>query len=157
MREFRPHVLLTYDENGGYPHPDHVKTHEVAIEAFEAAADPDRYPGTGEPWQPLKLYYFATFHRARFTALHEEMERRGLESPYAEWLADWEEPPKGRKALEITTRVRCDDFFADPRPGAAGPRHPDRPRELLVRLPAGRPAGRVADRGLPPGPVAGGY
>jgi mycothiol S-conjugate amidase len=112
VREFRPHVLLTYDEGGGYPHPDHVKTHEVAIEAFEAAGDADRYPGTGAPWQPLKLYYFATFHRARFTALHEEMERRGLKSPYAEWLAEWEEPPKGRKALEITSRVRCEDFFA---------------------------------------------
>src|SRR5262249_28837677 len=63
VREFRPHVILTYDENGGYPHPDHVKAHEVAIEAFDAAADPDRYPGTGEPWQPLKLYYFASFHK----------------------------------------------------------------------------------------------
>jgi mycothiol S-conjugate amidase len=112
VREFRPHVMLTYDENGGYPHPDHVKTHEVAIEAFDAAADADRYPGTGEPWQPLKLYYFATFHKARLTALHEEMERRGLESPYAEWLANWEDPPKGRRGLEITTRIRCEDFFA---------------------------------------------
>src|ERR1700733_16303192 len=65
VREFRPHVILTYDENGGYPHPDHIKTHQVAVEAFEAAADPDRYPGTGNPWQPLKLYYFATFHKDR--------------------------------------------------------------------------------------------
>jgi mycothiol S-conjugate amidase len=112
IREFRPHVLLTYDENGGYPHPDHVKTHEVAVEAFDAAGDPDRYPGAGAPWQPLKLYYFATFHRARLTALHQEMERRGLASPYAEWLAEWEEPPHGRGAREITTRVRCEDFFA---------------------------------------------
>ena len=87
VREFRPHVILTYDENGGYPHPDHVKTHEVTIEAFDAAADPDRYPGSGAPWQPLKLYYFATFHKDRIIALHEEMERRGLESPYAEWFA----------------------------------------------------------------------
>jgi mycothiol S-conjugate amidase len=47
VREFRPHVLLTYDENGGYPHPDHVKCHQVSVEAFEAAADPDRYPDTG--------------------------------------------------------------------------------------------------------------
>ncbi|HEY2506084.1 MAG TPA: mycothiol conjugate amidase Mca, partial [Streptosporangiaceae bacterium] len=47
VREFRPHVMLTYDENGGYPHPDHIKCHEVSVEAFEAAADPDRYPGTG--------------------------------------------------------------------------------------------------------------
>jgi len=104
--------MLTYDENGGYPHPDHVKCHEVTIEAFDAAADPDRYPGSGAPWQPLKLYYFATFHRARFTALHHEMERRGMESPYAEWLAEWEEePPKGRAPLEITSRVPCAEHF----------------------------------------------
>jgi len=112
VREFRPHVILTYDENGGYPHPDHVKTHEVAVEAFDAAADPDRYPGVGAPWQPLKLYYFATWHRARLIALHEELERRGLESPYAEWLEEWEERPKGRPPLEITTRVPCAEYFA---------------------------------------------
>ena len=112
VREFRPHVILTYDENGGYPHPDHVKTHEVAVEAFDAAADPDRYPGTGAPWQPLKLYYFATFHKARLIALHEEMLRRELESPYADWLAEWEDPPKGRVPLEITTRVPCAEYFA---------------------------------------------
>jgi mycothiol S-conjugate amidase len=111
VREFRPHVILTYDSGGGYPHPDHVMTHQVAVAAFEAAADPDRYPGIGEPWQPLKLYYFVSFHRARFTALHQEMERRGLESPYAEWLQRWEERAETRPELEITTRVPCGDYF----------------------------------------------
>jgi mycothiol S-conjugate amidase len=112
VREFRPHVLLTYDENGGYPHPDHIKTHQVAVEAFEAAADPDRYPECGEPWQPLKLYYFLTFHRARFMALHEEMVRRGLESPYAERIEEWtDDEEAGRPRHEITTRVRCGDYF----------------------------------------------
>jgi mycothiol S-conjugate amidase len=112
VREFRPHVILTYDENGGYPHPDHVKCHEVSVEAFEAAADPDRYPGLGEPWQPLKLYYFATFHRARFEALHAEMVRRGLESPYAERLAKIDEDDDhDRRRWEITTRVPCGDYF----------------------------------------------
>src|SRR3954467_6545484 len=52
MREFRPHVVTTYDENGGYPHPDHIMCHKVTIEAFDAAADPANYPGTGEPWEP---------------------------------------------------------------------------------------------------------
>jgi len=110
VREFRPHVIITYDENGGYPHPDHVKSHEVAIEAFEAAADPDRYPDSGEPWQPAKLYYFATFHKARLTALHEEMLRRGLESPYGERLSEWVDNPD-HPPLEITTRVACADYF----------------------------------------------
>ena len=111
VREFRPHVMLTYDEQGGYPHPDHTKCHEVSVEAFEAAADPDRYPGTGDPWQPLKLYYFATFHKARFSALHEEMVRRGLESPYAERLERATERAEERPELEITTRVQCGEFF----------------------------------------------
>jgi mycothiol S-conjugate amidase len=111
IREFRPHVILTYDENGGYPHPDHVKAHEVTVEAFDAAADPDRYPAAGEPWQPLKLYYFATFHRQRFTALHEEMQRRGLESPYGEWLARWDDEEGSDARLDITTRVECAEFF----------------------------------------------
>jgi mycothiol S-conjugate amidase len=113
VREFRPHVMLTYDENGGYPHPDHVMTHQVSVEAFDAAADPDRYPGSGEPWQPLKLYYFISFHKARFTALHEEMERRGLESPYAEWFKRWDDEDRAasRPELEITTRVPCAGFF----------------------------------------------
>jgi mycothiol S-conjugate amidase len=110
VRSFRPHVLLTYDENGGYPHPDHIKTHQVCVEAFEAAADPDRYADCGEPWQPLKLYYFATFHKARIRALHQEMEQRGLKSSYAEWLERWEDDPD-RPEPEITTRVPCGDFF----------------------------------------------
>src|SRR5205814_8861157 len=57
MREHRPHVVLTYDENGGYPHPDHIMTHKISMVAFDAAGDPERYPDAGEPWQPSKLYY----------------------------------------------------------------------------------------------------
>jgi mycothiol S-conjugate amidase len=110
VREFRPQVILAYDENGGYPHPDHVKSHQVTIEAFEAAGDPDRYPDCGEPWQPAKLYYFATFHKARLMALHEEMLRRGLESPYGDRLDEWIDEPD-KPGLEITTRVPCGDFF----------------------------------------------
>jgi mycothiol S-conjugate amidase len=113
VREFRPHVMLTYDENGGYPHPDHVKCHQVSVEAFEAAADPDRYPSCGEPWQPLKLYYFMTFHRAKLTALHDEMVRRGLDSPYADRLEDWldEDESTPGPRYEVTTRVPCGDYF----------------------------------------------
>jgi len=119
IREFRPHVMLTYDERGGYPHPDHVMTHRVAVAAFEAAADPDAYPEAGEPWQPLKLYYFASFHGAKYVALHTEMLRRGLESPYAKIFEEWaartqeraEERGDDRRELEITTQVPCGEFF----------------------------------------------
>ncbi|HXW46030.1 MAG TPA: mycothiol conjugate amidase Mca [Streptosporangiaceae bacterium] len=113
VREFRPHVILTYDENGGYPHPDHIKCHQVSVEAFEGAADPERYPDCGEPWQPLKLYYFVTFHRARFLALHEEMLRLGMESPFADRLGEWtdDDDEDGRPRYAITTRVPCGEYF----------------------------------------------
>jgi mycothiol S-conjugate amidase len=109
MRRFRPHVVTTYDENGGYPHPDHVMCHTVTVAAFDAAGDPRTYPAAGEPWQPLKLYYHHSFHRERLQALHEEMIRSGLESPYAERLAEWKPVPEhdGR----VTTRVPCADYF----------------------------------------------
>jgi mycothiol S-conjugate amidase len=109
IRSFRPQVILTYDTNGGYPHPDHIKTHQVSMAAFDAAADPGQYPGEGDPWQPLKLYYFAGYHKARVQALHDEMLRRGLESPYAERLAKWED--NERPKFEVTTRVECADYF----------------------------------------------
>jgi len=109
MRAFRPHVVTTYDEKGGYPHPDHLRCHEVTVAAFDVAGDPGAYPGTGSAWQPLKLYYHHSFHRARTQALHDEMLRRGLESPYAERLAQWEPDPE--HDARITTRVPCAQWF----------------------------------------------
>ena len=111
VREFRPHVMLTYDEDGGYPHPDHIMCHKISVIAFDAAGDPDRYPGTGEPWQPLKLYYHQSWSRARFTALHEAMLAAGLESPYTEWLQRWEKEEGEDKSHRITTRVVCGEWF----------------------------------------------
>jgi mycothiol S-conjugate amidase len=109
MRDFRPHVVTTYDENGGYPHPDHIMCHRVTVAAFDAAGDPHRYPDAGDPWQPLKLYYHMTFSKARITALHSALLAAGLESPYEEWLANWKDR---RDATErITTRVPCGEYF----------------------------------------------
>ncbi|HET9872375.1 MAG TPA: mycothiol conjugate amidase Mca [Propionibacteriaceae bacterium] len=109
IRQFRPHVLTTYDENGGYPHPDHIKCHQISVAAFDAAADPTAYPQLGEPWQVQKLYYQFTFHRDRIAALDQAMQERGLESPYRDRLADWEPDPAHQQRL--TTRVPTADFF----------------------------------------------
>jgi mycothiol S-conjugate amidase len=109
MREFRPHVVTTYDENGGYPHPDHIMCHKVTVAAFDAAGDPDRHPELGEPWQPLKLYYNSGWTKARMLALHEGMLSAGLESPYAEWIEKWSD--RDDRGDKITTRVECGDYF----------------------------------------------
>ena len=109
VRRERPHVMTTYDENGGYPHPDHIRCHEISIAAFEAAGDPDRFPDAGEPWQPLKLYYNHTFHKERLVALHSVMVEHGIESPYAEWLEAWVDKPED--AGRVTTSVPCGEYF----------------------------------------------
>ena len=102
VREFRPHVMTTYDENGGYPHPDHIMCHRVSKEAFEAAGDPTRYVGHGEvPWQPLKLYYNQTFSKAKVLTYHQALLDAGAESPFADWMERWEE----REERAVTTRV----------------------------------------------------
>lgn len=106
VRRFRPHVITTYDENGGYPHPDHVMCHRVSVEAFEAAGDAARYPEAGEPWAPLKLYYHA-WARARMVAFHEHLLSLGMESHFGEWL----ERRDAMAERTITTSVECADHF----------------------------------------------
>jgi mycothiol S-conjugate amidase len=109
MREFRPHVVVTYDEEGGYPHPDHVMVHKISVVAFDAAGDPDRYPDEGPPWQPSKLYYHMGFTKKRVETLHAALVAEGLPSPYEEWLKNWD---SGRdKTNRITTRIECADYF----------------------------------------------
>ncbi|WP_370038106.1 mycothiol conjugate amidase Mca [Nocardioides sp.] len=109
VRAVRPHVMTTYDERGGYPHPDHIRCHEVSVAAFEAAGDPERFPDAGQPWQPLKLYYHHSFNRPRMQALHDAMQQHGLESPWEERLKDWKPEPEWD--ARITTRVVCDRWF----------------------------------------------
>ena len=87
IRAERPQLIVTYgDDQKGYPHPDHIKVHDISIPAFERAGDPAWYPELGEPWQPSKLYY-ATWSKARLMAVHEGMIRLRGESPFDQtWL-----------------------------------------------------------------------
>ncbi len=116
IRRFKPQVVVSYDENGGYPHPDHIMAHKVTVEAFHAAGDLQKYPGTGEPWEPSKLYYDLAFNPQRFRALHYALQEAGLASPYAERIAAWLEadteghtPPVSKHPA--TTQIDCGDYF----------------------------------------------
>jgi mycothiol S-conjugate amidase len=104
IRRERPQVIVTYpDDQQGYPHPDHLRVHDISVVAFDAAGDPDAYPEAGPPWQPLKLYYSA-WARARMVALHEKFLELGLESPFDQRWMD-------RPGLDerITTKVTVED------------------------------------------------
>lgn len=111
VRRFKPHVLITYDENGGYPHPDHIRTHEVSVAAYEAAADPTRYPDAGPAWQVSKLYYDRIMNATRMRAIRGEIESETPDSPIIaqmnEMLERWGERPD-----LSTTHVHVADSFA---------------------------------------------
>jgi len=108
LREFRPQVVTTYDENGGYPHPDHIRVHTLTMAAVDAAADP-AYDCELEPWTVSKIYYNMTFTRGRVYAMHEAMIEAGVESQYAEWIERMESRPD--ESHRITTRVNVAEFF----------------------------------------------
>jgi N-acetyl-1-D-myo-inositol-2-amino-2-deoxy-alpha-D-glucopyranoside deacetylase len=108
VREVRPQVVITYNEDGGYGHPDHIQAHRVAVAAFDAAADPGRYPDAGTPWQPSKLYYTAipvSFLRMGWEALKE----LGEETPFG--VASPEELPFGDPDETVTTRIDARDHL----------------------------------------------
>ncbi len=111
LREYRPHVVVTYDENGGYPHPDHIRTHEVTMSALEAAADPTRHPEAGEPWRVPKLYYDRIFNLPRFRALREAMLAMDPPHPRLQELEEMLAWRGEREELPTTTHVPCGDFF----------------------------------------------
>jgi len=59
LREVRPQVLVTYDQFGGYGHPDHIQAHRVATYAATLAAVPSYRLDLGEPWEIAKVYWVA--------------------------------------------------------------------------------------------------
>ena len=80
VRQYRPHILMSYNEEGGYGHPDHINAHKMTVAAFEAAADAARYPDAGQPWAPAKLYYISG-RRALWLKAWLDMRERGLKTP----------------------------------------------------------------------------
>lgn len=107
LRDERPEVVVTYDEFGGYPHPDHVMVHKVTMAALDAAADPSAYPELGEAHRVAKVYYHIGFSRERLETLHSASLDAGLESPLGEWI----ERVKNMPQREITTQIECADWF----------------------------------------------
>lgn len=106
IRRTRPQVIITYgDDQSGYPHPDHVKVHDISGPAFERAGDPTWYPELGEPWQPQKMYY-TIWSKARLIAVHEGLLRHRGESPFDE---GWFDRPNNDH--RITTRIHVADYL----------------------------------------------
>lgn len=106
IRRERPQVILTYgDDQRGYPHPDHLRVHDISLPAFEAAGDPTAYPDAGEPFEPQKLYY-VVWSRARIQATHDKFVELGIDSPFGE---DWFKRPS--QDDRITTSIDIAEWY----------------------------------------------
>ena len=103
VREVRPHVLVTYDEFGGYGHPDHIQAHRVAMGAVTAAADPGYRNDLGPAWDVPKVYWNA-MPRSVLRAGIEAMAALGESSPFAV-LGDLDDVPFAVADDVVTTEV----------------------------------------------------
>ncbi|MTV26484.1 mycothiol conjugate amidase Mca [Nitriliruptoraceae bacterium ZYF776] len=110
IRAERPHVVVTYPEDGGYPHPDHIRTHDVTVAALALAEDPEADLGddAGEPWRVAKLYASSGFPAERLHALHDALLEAGVDSPFQRWLDD---RPERFDGPEVDARVDVADWF----------------------------------------------
>lgn len=79
MRHIQPMVVITFEPNGGYGHPDHIAIHRHTVEAFHAAADPKRFMGQGAPWQACRLFYTA-IPRSFFQEMRQRLEALGVDT-----------------------------------------------------------------------------
>ena len=107
IREAQPAVMVTYDPNGNYGHPDHINAHRISVAAMQAAADSSRFADAGPAYSVAKFYEVA-FNRDRWFAVMAEMKERGLKLPWdfdAEADEGDEEESFGKPEAEITAQV----------------------------------------------------
>ena len=129
---YKPQVMAIYPAHQTtYPHPDHIRAHEVGLAAFNSAGDPEAFPEAGPAWQPEKLYYML-WSKRRMLALAEKFIELGLEQPWGEErLKKMADAPQE----EVTTVVDVGALAASEGGGAVGPRNAGRPQfAVLVRL-----------------------
>ena len=105
VRKYRPQVLVTYDENGFYGHPDHINAHRITVGAYEQAADPAHASKNGlAPWAPAKLYYTA-IAKSSFKEFGKRLRELGIEPPMGDDGEAREQPDWGTPDELITTVV----------------------------------------------------
>lgn len=79
IRRLHPQVVVTFEPNGGYGHPDHIAIHKHCVAAFHAAANPDYNPELGPAWQAHRLFYTA-IPRSFFVDMRRQMQELALDT-----------------------------------------------------------------------------
>jgi LmbE family N-acetylglucosaminyl deacetylase len=102
LRRHRPHVVITYDANGGYGHPDHIMAHRITVAAVEAAADTQRFPQLGAAWHVPKFYHTA-WARSELLRVFKVLHCLGRHTPLRD--AKFDPNDWGCPDALITTRI----------------------------------------------------
>lgn len=113
IREERPQVVLTYDEQGNYGHPDHVRSHELTVAACSAAANPRRFLDAGPAW-PVAGLYFVVFGRSAVARFNRALARAGIAAPVSALSgadAGPDAPPFGVDDARITHAVDVSSYL----------------------------------------------
>lgn len=101
IRDLRPEVIVTFEPNGGYGHPDHIAIHKHTVAAFHAAADPACYPEAGAPWQVKRLFYTA-IPRSFFDDMRRQMIELGVDTKD---LGSFDDPKLGWPDEAVNVRL----------------------------------------------------
>ena len=153
VREFRPHVMTTYDENGGYPHPDHIRCHQVSVAAYEAAGDYRRFPDAG-PVGRCQAVLQPRIPAAADADAAGRVRQARADRPVREVArALGSRARRPRRPGDDARRVL--GVLQSARRRAARARHPDRSQGRFLRRADRMAAAAVADRGIRAGPLAG--
>jgi mycothiol S-conjugate amidase len=132
VRDFRPTVMVTFDETGGYGHPDHLTIHRLATVAFHVAGDTAKYPEAGEPWQPARLYY-AGFPRSYTRRIGEMAAMAGVQ--VQSWMEQLDPDQFGIDDALITNRVDVREWLPLKEKSLRQHRTQMNPENLFSKLP----------------------
>ncbi|MCA1645079.1 MAG: PIG-L family deacetylase [Chloroflexi bacterium] len=142
MRTEQPQVVVTYDERGGYGHPDHIRAHQVAVAAFAASGDAQRFAAAGPAWTPSRLYY-AVIARSAMLRFMERLRAAGIEPPFGPRAAPENEPASEAAAEpqfgvaddQVTTIVDVSAYVESKRAALASHRTQMGPEQFFMQLP----------------------
>ena len=134
IREVRPQVLVTYDQFGGYGHPDHIQAHRVATYATALAAVPSYRPELGEAWDIAKVYWSAMSASPGCARGCARCARPATSRRSRAWTPKGAMPPLHGPATSSSPPSSTADDFADAKMrGDEGARDPDQGRRPVLR------------------------
>jgi mycothiol conjugate amidase Mca len=134
VRKYRPEILITYDENGAYGHPDHIACNVITRAAYDKSGDPTYRPELGEPWQPLKLYY-THWAEENWKQTREMYVERGLKWPFDEEEQQQKDEDPQHQSTEEALEETVQEVVAEAEQGKEEEKKPEYvPPPVTTRL-----------------------